>query len=681
MSFVHICYMNIINRELSWLSFNERVLQESMDPTVPLTERMRFLGIYSNNMDEFFRVRVANLKRLSVLKKQKVEGFNGDAEELYKEIRKVVMKQQLKFEDAFSLIQTEFEKDQIFMINEQEVNKDQLLILKNYYNEHLKHVVFPIILDKKNPLPKLRDYAIYLAVKIVEKKEKTRFALIQIPGEYSRFFQLKGENRIDYILIDDIIRLQLKEIFSIFEPVEISAYTFKFTRDAELDLDDDLSLSFFEKIEKSLKQRRKGDPVRFVYDSKMPKDLLNFLLKSLDLTIGNNTIPGGRYHNFKDFMSFPDFGMAKYRFQAQPPQAHPAFSKGKSHIDVVLEKDVLLHFPYQKFDHVVDLLREAALDPRVKDIKINIYRVAKNSEVMNALLASVFNGKQVTVIFELQARFDEENNLWWSNRLKEFGANVIYGVPNLKVHSKLLQIRRVKDGKDQFITYVGTGNFNEKTATIYSDLAVLSSERELSLEVSKIFKLLENNLERNIFRNLLVSPFNTRRKLFALIDKEIALAKAKKPAKIKIKINNLTDVKMIDKLYAAGKAGVKIELIVRGICCLKPGVKGLSENITAISLVDRYLEHARFFIFENNGDPVHIITSADWMERNLDQRIEVGMTVKDAAIKAELDRIFDFQWRGSVKARNISADLKNRYNERNLPPFHAQRELYLSYTL
>lgn len=302
----------------------------------------------------------------------------------------------------------------------------------------------------------MRDYAIYLAVKIVEKKEKTRFALIQIPGEYSRFFQLKGENRIDYILIDDIIRLQLKEIFSIFEPVEISAYTFKFTRDAELDLDDDLSLSFFEKIEKSLKQRRKGDPVRFVYDSTMPKDLLNFLLKSLDLTLGNNTIPGGRYHNFKDFMSFPDFGMAKYRFQAQPPQAHPAFSKGKSHIDVVLEKDVLLHFPYQRFDHVVDLLREAALDPRVKDIKINIYRVAKNSEVMNALLASVFNGKQVTVIFELQARFDEENNLWWSNRLKEFGANVIYGVPNLKVHSKLLQIRRVKDGKDQFITYVGT---------------------------------------------------------------------------------------------------------------------------------------------------------------------------------------------------------------------------------
>ncbi len=676
---MHFCYMNIINRELSWLSFNERVLQESMDPTVPLTERMRFLGIYSNNMDEFFRVRVANLKRISDLKNQKVEGFHGDAEELYKEIRKVVMKQQLTFEKAFSLVQGDFEKDQIFMINEKEVNKDQLLILKNYYNEHLKHVVFPIILDKKNPLPKLRDYAIYLAVKIVEKKNKTRFALIQIPSEYSRFYQLKSESRIDYILIDDIIRLQLKEIFSIFEPVEISAFTFKFTRDAELDLDDDLSLSFFEKIEKSLKQRRKGDPVRFVYDSKMPRDLLNFLLKSLDLTLGNNTIPGGRYHNFKDFMSFPDFGMAKYRFQAQPPQAHPAFSKGKSHMDVIFEQDVLLHFPYQKFDHVVDLLREAALDPKVKDIKINIYRVAKNSEIMNALLACVFNGKDVTVIFELQARFDEENNLYWSNRLKDYGANVIYGVPNLKVHSKLMQIRKVKDGKDQFITYVGTGNFNEKTATIYSDLAILSSERQLSLEVSKVFSLLENNMERHLFRNLLVSPFNTRRKLFALIDQEIAFAKAKLPAKIKIKINNLTDVKMIDKLYAASKAGVKIEMIVRGICCLKPGVKGLSDNITAISLVDRYLEHARFFIFENNGEPIHMITSADWMERNLDQRIEVGMTVKDVAVKSELNRIFDFQWRGSVKARNISADLKNRYNERNLPPFHAQRELYLSY--
>ena len=678
---MHFCYMNIINRELSWLSFNERVLQESMDPTVPLTERMRFLGIYSNNMDEFFRVRVANLKRISDLKNQKVEGFHGDAEELYKEIRKVVMKQQLTFEKAFSLVQGDFEKDQIFMINEKEVNKDQLLILKNYYNEHLKHVVFPIILDKKNPLPKLRDYAIYLAVKIVEKKNKTRFALIQIPSEYSRFYQLKSESRIDYILIDDIIRLQLKEIFSIFEPVEISAFTFKFTRDAELDLDDDLSLSFFEKIEKSLKQRRKGDPVRFVYDSKMPRDLLNFLLKSLDLTLGNNTIPGGRYHNFKDFMSFPDFGMAKYRFQAQPPQAHPAFSKGKSHMDVIFQQDVLLHFPYQKFDHVVDLLREAALDPKVKDIKINIYRVAKNSEIMNALLACVFNGKDVTVIFELQARFDEENNLYWSNRLKDFGANVIYGVPNLKVHSKLMQIRKVKDGKDQFITYVGTGNFNEKTATIYSDLAILSSERQLSLEVSKVFSLLENNMERHLFRNLLVSPFNTRRKLFALIDQEIAFAKAKLPAKIKIKINNLTDVKMIDKLYAASKAGVKIEMIVRGICCLKPGVKGLSDNITAISLVDRYLEHARFFIFENNGEPIHMITSADWMERNLDQRIEVGMTVKDVAVKSELNRIFDFQWRGSVKARNISADLKNRYNERNLPPFHAQRELYLSYIL
>ena len=673
--------MNIINRELSWLSFNERVLQEALDPIVPLTERMRFLGIYSNNMDEFYRVRVANLKRIEHLKKQKIDGFNGNAEQLYQEIRKVVMKQQKQFENAFILIKDDFEKENIFMLNESKVSNKQSIIIKDYFNENLKHVIFPIILEKKNNFPRLRDYAIYLAVKIVESKNKIRFALIQIPSEYSRFFVLNEENRIDFILIDDIIRLQLKEIFSIFNPIEIMAYTFKFTRDAELDIDDDLSLSFFDKIEKSLKQRKKGDPVRFVYDSKMPSDLLKFLIKSLGINSTNNKIPGGRYHNFKDFMSFPDFNIKKFRYQPEPKQAHPLFLSEKSHIDIILEQDVLLHFPYQKFDHIVDLLREAALDPKVKDIKINIYRIAKNSDVMNALLACIFNGKEVTVVFELQARFDEENNLWWSNRLKEFGVNVIYGSPNLKIHSKLLQIRKIIDGKDQYVTFVGTGNFNEKTASIYSDLALLTSDREISLEVNKVFKLLENNLERYQFRNLLVSPFNTRRKLISYIDNEIANAKAKKSASIKIKINNITDIKIIEKLYYASQCGVKIQMIIRGICCMKPGVKGLSDNIEAISLVDRYLEHSRFFIFENNGQAVYIISSADLMQRNLDQRIEVGVVIKDIKIQAEIQRIFDFQWRGSIKARSILADMKNTYSKRDLPPFHAQGELYKSYIL
>lgn len=670
--------MNLINRELSWLSFNERVLQEAMDPTVPLTERMRFLGIYSNNLDEFFRVRVANLKRMIEVKNEKVQGFKGTAEDLYIEIRKVVLKQQQLFENAYEQIKSEFEQEKIHFIDESACTTLELKELDDFFHEQLKHAIFPILLDKKRPLPKLRDYSIYLGVKIVSKT-KVRYALIQIPTDYSRFFILRKGEQTNVILIDDIIRLYLNEIFAVYQAEQIEAYTFKFTRDAELDLDDDLSLSFFEKIEKSLKQRKKGQPVRFVYDAQMPNDLLLFLLQQLNLKKGVNTIPGGRYHNFKDFIRFPDFGNPSYRFKPQMPSPHPDFMNCKSLISKINTKDVLLHFPYQQFDHVVDLLREASLDAKVKEIKINIYRVAKNSEVMNALLACIFNGKQVTVIFELQARFDEENNLWWSNRLKEYGANVIYGLQNLKVHSKLLQIKRSSEGKITYITYIGTGNFNEATAGIYTDLGLLTADKEISLEVSRVFGMLENNLERHAFRHLLVSPFNTRRKLMALIEREIKFAKAKKPAHIRLKFNNLTDIKMIDKLYAASKAGVKIELIIRGICCLKPGVKGLSDNITAISIVDRYLEHARFFIFSNNGKPEYFISSADWMERNLDQRVEVGTILKDPAIKQQIDLIFEYQLKGSVKARSISADYKNAYSKRNLPPFHAQRELYEHY--
>lgn len=670
--------MNLINRELSWLSFNERVLQEALDTKVPLTERMRFLGIYSNNLDEFFRVRVANLKRVMEFKNEKIQGFKGSAEELYVEIRKVVMKQQELFEAAYQQIKHEFEAHQVQIIDETALDLHELAQLDFFFHDKLKHAIFPILLDKKRALPKLRDYAIYLGVKITSKT-RVRYALIQIPTEYTRFFTLKQNEGQKVILMDDIIRLYLLEIFSVFKPTDVEAYTFKFTRDAELDLDDDLSLSFFEKIEKSLKQRKKGEPVRFVYDAKMPDDLLQFLLQQLDLKKGVNTIPGGRYHNFKDFMRFPDFGNPEFRFEAQQPVAHPLLQRSKSIIQTILKRDILLHFPYQQFDHVIDLLREASLDPKVKEVKINIYRVAKNSEVMNALLACIFNGKQVTVVFELQARFDEENNLWWSNRLKDFGANVIYGLQNLKVHSKLLQIKRINEGKVQYITYVGTGNFNEGTATIYTDLALLTANKDISAEVSRVFGLLENNLERHTFRYLMVSPFNTRRKLMALIDREIKFAKAKKPAWIRIKINNLTDVKLIEKLYAASKVGVKIEMIIRGICCLKPGVKGLSENITAISIVDRYLEHARFVIFGNGGTPETYISSADWMERNLDQRIEVGAKILDPQIQAEIALIFDYQWRGSVKARSISANYKNLYSKRDLPPFHAQQQLFAHY--
>jgi polyphosphate kinase len=671
--------MELINRELSWLSFNERVLQEALDENVPIVERMRFLGIYSNNMDEFFRVRVANLRRMIQVNKKNVDGFNGSPAELYSAIRKAVMKQQLKFELAYQKILKELENDGVHHLDEQTIDSSKAQEIAGYFHTKLKHSIVPIILDNRTPFPRLKDYAIYLAVKMIEAKGKKRYALIQLPYDAPRFYRISENDKEYVILLDDIIRLHLKDIFSIFPFEQIEAFTFKFTRDADLNLDDDISVSLIDKIEKSIKNRKKGIPVRFVYDEKMPKDLLDYLLKALNLKFGLNTIPGGKYHNFKDFMSFPDFERPQYLYPAQPPLCHPVLEGSTSIIQTILERDVLLHFPYQRFDYVVDLLRESAIDPKVRSIKINVYRVASNSQIMNALMAAIYNGKQVEVVLELQARFDEENNLYWADKLKEAGAKVLYGVQHLKVHSKLLQITRGTGTQEKLITYIGTGNFNEKSSRIYSDLALLTTEPHISKEVQRVFRLMENSLDRGAFKHLMVSPFNTRRKINALIETEIKNAKKKLPASIKIKLNNLTDQSIIKKLYVASCAGVKIEMIVRGICCLAPGIKGKSENITVISIVDRYLEHARFMIFENNGNPSYYLTSADWMERNLDKRIEVGTPILDKSIQKEIDTIFNYQWRGSVKSRLIDKTLKNTYRRFKDKPFHAQVELYQYY--
>ena len=483
--------MKIVNRELSWLSFNERVLQEALDEKVPLIERIRFLGIYSNNMDEFYRVRVANIRRMLSFRKPKMAGFNGNAEELYKEIRRVVLKQQEKFEFAYQEILAGLNLVGILQLNEKTVTEIQKKELASYFHKELKHAIFPIMLNKKDAFPRLRDYAIYLAVKINLKGSASRYSLIQVPSVLPRFFTIKEDN-CQYVLIqDDIIRLHLHEIFAIYNFTSIEAYTFKFTRDAELDLDDDLSLSFFEKVEKGIKQRKKGVPVRFVYDETMPKDFLEYLLRALGLSRGINTIPGGRYHNFKDFINYPAFDLPDLQYPKQAPCDHPLMENAHSLLDLIAKQDLFLYFPYQKFDYIVDLLREAAIDPDVKHIKINIYRVAKNSQIMNALLAAVFNGKDVTVIMELQARFDEENNLYWSNRLRDNGAKVIHGAANLKVHSKMIQISRYKDKKEHLFSYVGTGNFNEKSAKTYTDFALLTSDKAISNEIKKVFGLLE----------------------------------------------------------------------------------------------------------------------------------------------------------------------------------------------
>jgi polyphosphate kinase len=672
--------MKIINRDISWLSFNERVLQEASDARIPLIERMRFLGIYSNNLDEFYRVRVANIKRVMSFDKNITLNNKGTAQKLYAEIRDIVMKQQKTFEKTYQQIIKELDDNNILLINDKSLNKHQVKQLDAYYNLILKHAIVPIILDKKTSFPVIKDSSIYLAIKIVGKDKKIKYALIQIPTDFSRFYRLDADEKEYFILLDDIIRFYLKNIFKIFEFEEINAYTFKFSRDAELNLDDDYSETLIEKIEKSLKQRVKGKPVRFVYDQNMPEDLLNHLLKSLDLSKNENAIPGGKYHNFKDFISFPSFGHSEFKFIEQIPCIHPELEHVKSLIETIADKDILLHFPYQRFDYIVDTLREAAIDPTVKSIKINVYRVAKQSQIMNALIAAINNGKKVTVFLELQARFDEENNLNWANKLKEHGAKVLFGMQHFKVHSKLMQIARQINGKEQLISYIGTGNFNERTSLIYGDLGLLTANPTLGNEVKKVFRLLENNMDRGIYRELLVSPMNTRRKLIALIDKEIKFAEKKQKATIKIKLNNLTDPKIIDKLYRASQAGVKIDMIIRGVCCLIPGVKDLSENIRVISIVGRYLEHARFFIFENDKNPSYFISSADWMERNFDKRIEVGCPIYDKSIQKELEFIFEQQWNDTVNARHVCKDQKNTFiHSKSDKPFNSQLALFNYY--
>ncbi len=674
--------MEFFNRELSWLSFNERVLQEALDPRNPVIERMRFLGIYSNNMDEFFRVRVANVRRMIVIKNKTVQGFNGSPKELFNEIRLVVLKQQRQFELAYQKILRELGNHNIFHIDENGITPEEAEELKSYFNLKLKHAIVPIILSPSTPFPRLKDSGVYLAVKMTNlRSTKLRYALIKIPSIISRFYLMKEGDKQKVILIDDIIRLNLDAIFSIFTYHKIEAYTFKFTRDAELNLDDDISTSLKEKIEQSIKLRKKGTPVRFVYDQDMPHDLLEYLLKHLNLEFGVNTIAGGRYHNFKDFMSFPDFGNPEFVYTPLPPLSHPALEGQKSLMKVILKQDVLIHYPYQRFDYLVDLLREASIDPRVKSIKINVYRVTRDSQVLKALMSAISNGKQVTVFLELMARFDEENNLYWSNRLKENGATVLHGAQDMKVHSKLIQITRMNGNKKQLITHIGTGNFHEKTARIYGDISLLTADEKIGLEVAKVFQLLESetpNLKRR-FKELMVSPINTRYRLVNLIKNEITSARKGEKAEIFIKLNNLTDTSVIEWLYKASNAGVKIKMIIRGICCLVPGIAGQSENIVVYSIVDRFLEHARIMRFHNSGQPLYFISSADWMERNLDKRIEVTCPVKDRQLQEEIDLIFDYQFRGNSKTRIIGKYQKNKYRKVEKKVFHTQLELYNYY--
>jgi polyphosphate kinase len=671
----------LINRELSWLAFNDRVLQEAEDKTVPLIERLKFLGIYSNNRDEFFRVRVATLKRVVKHEKKAEELMGENPIRLLEKIKKAVIAQQDKFEHIYQVIIKELNKQNILIINEKQLSAAQGAFVKAFFREKVKSSLFPIMLDNSSVFPYLKDRLGYLIIKLGRKDfpKKNKYAIIEVPTDtISRFVVLPKEKDKNYIiLLDDVIRYCLEDIFQNFDYDHIESYNIKLTRDAEINIDTDLSKSFVEKISKGLKARKKGQPVRLVYDSAIAPDMLDFIMKKVKLGKEDNPIPGGRYHNFKDFISFPNIGHPDLSYKKIVPLKHPELKDQSSIIKVVKNKDVLLTYPYQSFDHIIDLLREASIDPKVQSIRITLYRVAKNSNIVQALINALKNGKQVTAVIELQARFDEEANIYWAGKLQEEGAKVIYGVPGLKVHSKLFLITRKESGQINHYAHIGTGNFNGDTSKVYTDQTLLTSNKVITEEVEKVFDFYLDNFKGGNYKHLLVSPFFMRKRLTQLINKEILNAKANKPASILLKLNNLVDADMIRKLYEASAEGVKIKLIVRGICSLVAGVKGLSENIEAISIVDKYLEHSRVFIFHNNGDEKYFISSADWMTRNLDHRSEVAVPIYDKEIQQQLRKTIEILWSDNTKARVLGSLQNNAYRKSNSKvKIRAQEEIY-----
>lgn len=652
-----------VNREISWLSFNDRVLQEAADPTVPLIERLKFMGIYSSNLDEFFRVRVGTLKRMVNVGIKRKHVLGGSPKKILDEIQKKVIIQRKQFDEIFSDLHNELESKKIFIVDEKELNHEQGEFVHNYFEREVRPRLVPIMLNSVPTFPYLKNQVIYLAIYLSKKNDpqKVEYALLEVPADVlPRFIALPKVADKEYIImLDDVIRLGLKDVFDIFDYDTFDAYTIKLTRDAELDIEDDITHSLLEKISKSVKRRAYGQPVRFVYDREIPEDLLDFVLKRNNMKKFDNLIPGGRYHGARDFINFPNIGLTTLEYKKEPILPHQVLEKHKSFFEVMREKDVLLHYPYHSFQYTMDLLREAAIDPKVKTIHMTLYRVAKNSNVINALINAAGNGKSVTVLLELKARFDEEANINWTKKLEEEGVHLIESLPGLKVHAKLCLIGRQEGKKLAHYAILGTGNFNEETAKIYSDHALFTSDKRIVREVEKVFEFLNNNYKTYNYKHLIVSPSFMRKRFIKLIKNEIKNAEAGKEAYIYAKLNSLVDQVMIDKLYQASQAGVKVKMSVRGICSLVPGVTGLSKNIEVVSIVDKYLEHSRIFIFCNGEDEKYYISSADWMVRNLDNRVEVAVPIYDKYVQKELKEFLELQFRDNLKARIINKKQDN----------------------
>ena len=677
-----------INREISWLQFNERVLQESADKRVPIIDRIRFLGIFSNNLDEFFRVRYATVKRTVDSDLTGKETLGGMlATDLLALITKISIEAQSKSLKILKDITEELKSHSIYLINETELSTDQSVFVTNYFLSKVNPELTTIDLNTVEDFPMLKESAAYLAVRLVKnlsklklssKTQEVHYALIEIPSSLNRFVVLPEEDQKNYVMmLDDVIRHCLNRIFFMFDYDAIEAHMIKITRDAELDIDDDLDKSFLEKISTSVSNRKISDPVRFVYDKRIKLDTLTFLTEKIGIEDTDSVIPGGRYHNRKDYMNFPNFGRAAIQYSKIKPLAVPNFEMEVSVFDQICQRDYMLYTPYQNYAYVIRFLKEAALDPKVKEIKITIYRLAGNSQVAAALINAAKNGKAVTVQIELQARFDEESNIGYANRFKEAGIRLVFGIRGLKVHSKICVVTRETENKTvEYFGFISTGNFNESTARIYTDHTLFTTHKGILLETHKVFDFLETTYRMRKYKHLIVSPHYTESTFTRLIQQEISNAKTGKEAYIRIKMNSFTSYKMIDKLYKASEEGVKIDLIIRGINCLIPGVKGMSENIRAISIVDKFLEHTRMFIFANGGDPKVYISSADWMTRNIENRVEVGVPIYQENLKTELMEVFDIYWNDNQKARVFSAKQDNAYRKNKKEPLRAQFALY-----
>ncbi|MDX1773739.1 polyphosphate kinase 1 [Oceanihabitans sediminis] len=670
-----------INREVSWLNFNARVLQEAEDTNVPLIERLRFLGIFSNNLDEFFKVRYATVKRIVEAGKGGKSELGGvKSNELLEIITQIVIKQQSESLKILSEIHKKLEAENIFIINETQINNLQHKYIKNYFIQKVSPALVTIVLNDSVELPNLKDSAAYLAVNMLMKSGENQYALIEISKAMDRFVVLPKQDDKNYIImVDDLLRYCLDDIFNIFDYKSISAHMIKITRDGELDLDSDLSKSFIEKISDSVKHRQIGDPVRFVYDKTIDKKTLQYFMAKMAIENTDSVIPGGRYHNRRDYMAFPSLGRNDLLYNKIEPLPIKGLSLENSIFSEIAKKDYLLYAPYHTFSYVVKFLREAALDPTVKSIKITIYRLAQISHVASSLINAAKNGKKVTVSIEIQARFDEQANIDYAEQMENEGVNLFFGVQGLKVHSKMCVIEREEKNKIKRYGFVSTGNFNESTAKIYTDYTLFTSDQKILKDINKVFSFFETNYRVYRYKHIIKSPHYTKSAFFKLIDNEIANVKAGKPAYIRLKMNSMSSYKMIDKLYEASRSGVKIQLIIRGLCCLIPGKKGMSDNIEAISVVDKFLEHTRLFIFCNNNDPKVYISSADWMTRNIDHRVEVSCPIYNEEIKQELIDTFNICWNDNVKARILNAKQNNKYKRNNKPKIRSQFETYNYY--